>query len=215
MAEPTPRRARRSPEPPDRQRDPERSRERIVDAALEEFGEKGFAGARVSEIAARAGVNKQLISYYFGGKEGLYEELARRWRDTEATLAGPELPLPEVVANYARTAVTHRSWARLLIWNALADHASASGGGAAGGPATGETAAVDDLRARQRSGELASDLDPACVLLALMAAATAPVTLPQMVRGMCDADPHSEEFNSYYAEQLARLVSHLAEPPAS
>ena len=33
---------------------------------------QGLAGARVNDIADRAGVNKQLISYYFGGKEGLF-----------------------------------------------------------------------------------------------------------------------------------------------
>ena len=38
---------------------------------IAEFSAKGFAGARVSEIAARAGVNQQLIAYYFDGKQGL------------------------------------------------------------------------------------------------------------------------------------------------
>ena len=52
---------------PGRQRNPERSRERILAAALDEFSERGFAGARVDAIARRAGLNKQLISHYFGG----------------------------------------------------------------------------------------------------------------------------------------------------
>ena len=58
---------RRAPAPHERQRDPERTKARILDAATEEFSAKGFAGARVSEIAARAGVNQQLIAYYFDG----------------------------------------------------------------------------------------------------------------------------------------------------
>lgn len=48
------------------------SRERILAAAREEFGSEGFAGARVQRIARRAGVNKQLLYYYFGSKERLY-----------------------------------------------------------------------------------------------------------------------------------------------
>jgi len=48
------------------------SREAILAAARAEFAAKGLAGARVNEIAAQAGVNKQLIYYYFGSKEGLY-----------------------------------------------------------------------------------------------------------------------------------------------
>jgi Bacterial regulatory proteins, tetR family len=70
---------RRSPGQAERRRDPERTRQRLLDAAAEEFGAKGFGGARVRDIAARVGLNMQLIFYYFGGKAGLYAELQRRW----------------------------------------------------------------------------------------------------------------------------------------
>ena len=42
-------------------------------AARAEFAEHGYAGARVDRIAKRAGVNKQLVFYYFGSKQGLYD----------------------------------------------------------------------------------------------------------------------------------------------
>lgn len=48
------------------------ARSAILAAARMEFSAKGLSGARVNEIAARAGVNKQLIYYYFGSKEDLY-----------------------------------------------------------------------------------------------------------------------------------------------
>ncbi|RYZ09032.1 MAG: TetR/AcrR family transcriptional regulator [Comamonadaceae bacterium] len=48
------------------------ARDAILAAARQEFSAKGAAGARVNEIAARSGVNKQLIYYYFGNKDGLY-----------------------------------------------------------------------------------------------------------------------------------------------
>ena len=49
------------------------ARERIEIAAVEEFADHGFHGARVHRIAWRAGVNKQLLYYYFGSKRQLYE----------------------------------------------------------------------------------------------------------------------------------------------
>ena len=55
--------------------------------ALTEFAAKGRTGARVSEIAGRAGVNKQLISYYFGGKDGLYRALVEGWQRHEEEFA--------------------------------------------------------------------------------------------------------------------------------
>ncbi len=47
-------------------------RERILAAAAEVFASIGFAGARVDEIAARAGVNKAMLYYHVGDKDKLY-----------------------------------------------------------------------------------------------------------------------------------------------
>src|SRR6202020_856215 len=98
-AAPSPR-PRRGPARPERQRDADRSRRALLDAALEEFSLRGFAGARVADIARRAGVNKQLINYYFGSKEGLYLALQRAWLDREESFAPPEVPLPDLVVRY-------------------------------------------------------------------------------------------------------------------
>lgn len=54
------------------ERDPERTRAAILKAATEEFTTKGLTGARVDHIARRSGVNKRMIYYYYGDKEGLY-----------------------------------------------------------------------------------------------------------------------------------------------
>jgi AcrR family transcriptional regulator len=48
------------------------SRTRIETAALAEFAAFGIDGARVARIAERAQVNKQLLYYYHGSKEGLF-----------------------------------------------------------------------------------------------------------------------------------------------
>ncbi len=52
---------------------------KILEAAEIEFAEKGYDGARVDEIARRAGVNKALLYYYFGSKEILLKELIRNY----------------------------------------------------------------------------------------------------------------------------------------
>ena len=53
-------------------RDPAATRRKLLTAARLEFARHGFAGARVDEIAARAGVNKQLVYHHFGDKDALY-----------------------------------------------------------------------------------------------------------------------------------------------
>ena len=61
-----------------RQRDKERTRREILDVATSEFADRGYAGARVDEIAARTRTTKRMIYYYFGGKEQLYVAVLER-----------------------------------------------------------------------------------------------------------------------------------------
>ena len=67
-----------------------------MDAALEEFTARGFAGARVEAIALRAGVRKQLLYHYFPSKEAYFVADARNH---------PALAAPLVEATGARSAV--------------------------------------------------------------------------------------------------------------
>lgn len=93
-----------------------------MEAAREEFAERGFAGARTQRIAARAGVNKQLLFYYFGSKRGLYEAvlshagdtLTRPGAKTPAAAGGPDGVRGQLAAALER-AVTNPELARVLI----------------------------------------------------------------------------------------------------
>ena len=53
-------------------RNPDASRERILAAATEIFAAQGLDGARVDEIARRAGINKRMLYHYFGNKDDLF-----------------------------------------------------------------------------------------------------------------------------------------------
>lgn len=55
------------------QRDAERTKRQILAAAMEEFAERGIAGARVDRIATVAGCNKAMLYAYFGNKDGLFD----------------------------------------------------------------------------------------------------------------------------------------------
>jgi len=54
------------------------TRESLLSSATEAFAEKGFSGARVGEIAAKANANKAMIYYHFRSKEGLYKAVLLR-----------------------------------------------------------------------------------------------------------------------------------------
>ncbi|MEO7244765.1 MAG: TetR/AcrR family transcriptional regulator [Rubrivivax sp.] len=81
------------------------ARASILAAARAEFAAKGLTGARVNQIAARAGVNKQLLYYYFGSKDQLYRtaledvyaEIRALERGLELDQAPPEQAMTTLV----------------------------------------------------------------------------------------------------------------------
>lgn len=66
---------RASAPPPRERRDPEATRQALLQAGAELFSERGFDGVPIGAVADRAGVNKALISYHFRGKRGLYRAI--------------------------------------------------------------------------------------------------------------------------------------------
>ena len=195
---------RRAPEPDARQRDAERTRRRLLDAAFDTFAEHGYAGARVQDIADRAGVNKQLITYYFGGKAGLYRALQQQWLRREETMAADGDTIADLVATYARHAVTDPRGIRLMLWRGLTD---AFPEDFDGDPMA--DADLADTRARQEAGELPADVDARALRLVLYGMVIAPVAMPELVRRGYGVDPDSPEFAADYTEQIRRVLLHL------
>jgi AcrR family transcriptional regulator len=193
-----------------RERNPERSRERILAAALDEFAERGFAGARVESIAHRAGLNKQLISHYFGGKQTLYDAVM----SVRRAAAGGELTnrpraMPDAIEDFFDRAVSDPSWARVLLWEALESE---------------QVAGVDEMEQRRRryaervtwvqdeqeAGRLPDGLEPDLLLLTLFGAATYPVLLPEVAALVTGDRPGTERFDTRYRHHLEALAAKLA-----
>src|SRR6476469_3636039 len=86
---------------PARQRSAVHSRRALLDAAAAEFAARGYAGASVDRIAARARVNKAMIYYHFRSKAGLYREILHDMfravgERTSAVAASDETPPTKV-----------------------------------------------------------------------------------------------------------------------
>lgn len=202
---------RRAPRPQDRGRIASQTREKILDAAVAEFGAKGYSGARTAGIAARAGVNQQLIAYYFGGKQGVLDELRRRWATEQASRVDADTDFATTLARHLDATLDRPDWARLVIWHALGDDPGQDD----------ETelaqrrqvqSGVERVRARQQADELTDEVSAGFITLLAYAMAFAPIALPHLVRGALDVDPYSREYRTLCCEQLlSLLVSRHAE----
>lgn len=62
----------RAPSAPDAKRNADRTREKILQAAITEFAAKGYSGARIDAICRTARANPRMLYHHFGDKDRLY-----------------------------------------------------------------------------------------------------------------------------------------------
>jgi AcrR family transcriptional regulator len=80
------------------------TRQKIFRAAAEIFEEKGYTGARMQEIADRAGINKALLHYYFRTKEQLFravfQVLLKKMFEKIFSIFSEEIPFKEKIKRF-------------------------------------------------------------------------------------------------------------------
>lgn len=173
-------------------RDPDRTRRRILAAAIDEFASNGYAGARIDRIAARAEVNKRMIYHHFGGKRVVFEAVLAD-RLTSGT------PSPELVRLWMYEAL-ERDDADIVR---IAERTTLA--------ATG----VDAVRTAQTRGELPSGVDAALLSLARTALVVFPLAFPQLVRVATGLRATSPEFQEAWDAFLREWPGSGTSQPAT
>jgi len=189
-------------------RNPQQTQQRILEAALQEFAAKGFAGARVDVIARRARINKRMLYHYFGDKEGLFREVLRRKiADRSAWLASaPEDPV-ERLPIWFQMACRDRDWVQLLEWEALQWGEKKVIDEERRQESVGR--AVERVRQQQARGLLDPDLDPGQLLISMMALTAYPLAFPQLARlatGLSVSDEKFQKQCETFLRQIAQLL---------
>lgn len=98
-------------------------RRRLLDAAAEVFAQRGYAAARLDEIAHAAGFTKGALYSNFAGKHALLAELIERHVRTQLAVSQveiraqdrPDRALEDIAEVYARGIVEQGTWTRLLV----------------------------------------------------------------------------------------------------
>ena len=186
-------------------RNPERTRERILSAALKEFAANGFAGARVDAIARRAAVNKRMLYHYFGDKAHLFREVLRlKMAERQAwaeTLSGEPA---ESLTFWFEAACKDMDWVRLLEWEALqeADRRLID----AKNRRTATARGLERIRQRQARGQISAELDPRHVMLTMRSLTMFPAAFPQLTRliiGRPVSDPQFQKERAVFLRKFA------------
>lgn len=122
--------------PSKKSRDAAATKADLLAAGEAQFAERGYDGATIDDICARSGVNRALISYYFGSKDGLYDAvISRIVRETlleidpkEISLEDPAAALKEFAVRLAQTMARRRTFPALLLREYLASRPAAREG---------------------------------------------------------------------------------------
>jgi AcrR family transcriptional regulator len=143
-------------------RDAQATRQRLLDAASEEFAARGIAGARVDRIAQAARSNKAQIYHYFGSKDALVEAVFDRI--VEATLEDTPIDptdLPEYAGRLFDRYQRHPEVQRLATWHRLE---RADGSDPIAAIVASNAAKVKAIADAQRDGLLTTRFEPAVLL---------------------------------------------------
>jgi AcrR family transcriptional regulator len=168
-------------------RDREATKERILQAAFDEFTTRGFAGARVDDIATRAGCNKALLYQYYGDKDALFRQVlhCKMARLAEMHLDPAH---PEEAAAIAFDFHVQNPWlTRLMMWEAL----DVGTGAVANEDERREhwMRIVEMIRDAQGVGAVDPALDAEQVLFSLVSLVTMWFAAPQTARLITGEDP--------------------------
>ncbi|MFB7666358.1 TetR family transcriptional regulator [Kitasatospora sp. NPDC056138] len=174
----------------------------LLDAAVDEFAAFGPEGARIDRIAAAAGVNKERIYPYFGGKRQLFAAVVQRELEQLAAAVpltepdGRTVDVPEYAGRVFDYHLAHPHLLRLLQWEALYAEAD--------GPVAGEeqraahyaekvAALSPGRRGGTGSAQAQAQLPPKELLYALVALVGWQFAAPQLARmilgGTAGEDP--------------------------
>ncbi len=189
-------------------RDPERTRRRILEAALKEFSARGFAGARVSSIARQAKINKRMLYHYFADKEGLFRAVLRHKISERMNRVEAQAPASDIVSNltlWFKQNCLDADWVRLLAWESLQN--------------TGDSVLDEKerrrlslrvtarIKQRQTAGFLRKDVAASHLHLAKASLALFPIAMPQITRLIIGRAPQDPRFQREYSEFLETISS--------
>ncbi|MBI3786421.1 MAG: TetR family transcriptional regulator [Deltaproteobacteria bacterium] len=193
----------------------ERTRATILEAAAQVFAEKGYAAARLEDVAAGVGIRRASLVYYFRDKRELYDvvlsDILGELLDRYQTVLREPAPLPQrieaIVDAWVGYVAERPAVARLLLWEA-ADGSPDRVFAAAGRGAAVISALTSAIREGQRQGSL-QPIDPIHFIFTIVGATVFFVAaMPRMVPDW-PFDPLSPQQLAAHRTQLLGIARRL------
>jgi len=188
-------------------------RQRLLNAALACFLEDDFHRVSMRRVAKQADANMSMIYYYFGSKEGLFEEVLRTWLqpliekiNSPAAENGPA-SIEEFFRMYYRAALVHPRFPLLIMKTVNATNAPGAQFLCNTVLERGRKSGVKWIRGMQNEGKIAPDIDPELLRIAAVSMSMMPMLIRDFLAQQLD-EPIDSEFFDRLALFYDRILTH-------
>jgi len=183
---------------------------KILEAAIDEFSEKGAAGLRMEQVAKRAGYNKSLVYRFFGDRDQLFRAaLERQFGKREELLQSLPSGLGELLTWWTRTTQQNPRFMRMILREALDYQGDTPVLAESRSQYYGKQIAM--LKQLQHQGQVGKNFESDYLFLALLALTIVPTALPQICQLITGAKPDSAAFMAGWDHTLVSLAEVLKE----
>lgn len=191
-----------------RPRNAKATKERLLVAAIDEFAAHGLAGARIDDIAERAGANKRLIYAYFGSKDDLFDAVLGR---TVGVLTDSVPFDADDLGGWAGALfdrlVAEPHVLKLVTWRNF------ERAGASAQEIDSYAGKLSAVRSAQRAGVIRSDIGAGDLLVLVMAMVSSWLQAPAALRELAGGrDPASGRAIKRHRRALMDAVTRIASP---
>jgi AcrR family transcriptional regulator len=185
------------------------AREAILEAAVQEFAERGYEGVRIEHVAKRAGYNKSLVYRYFGNRDHLFREALRaQFAKRSALLDRLPGEFGDMLKWWTSATLKDPTFIRMILRESL-DYAGGEPIESAARSAYYERQ-TEMLAALRREGVVDEGFDSEMLFLALLSIVVLPAVMPQVVRLVTGESADSPGFTKRWEEFLHRFAAALA-----
>jgi AcrR family transcriptional regulator len=193
--------------------DTEGTKRKILDAATTEFADRGPAGTTIERIAKLAGVNKERVYNYYGGKAELFARVLREQLAAAAQNVPVESLSHEDIGEYAGQLYDyhrdHPALARLLQWEALTFASEVPEEQHRREYYRSKTAVI---QAGQDAGALTAEIAPDLLNFLLLSLAGYWAAVPQVARMMTSATTDESQESARRRACVVEAARRLASP---
>ena len=196
------------------QRDAERSRRAILDAAEQLFARDGYRGASLRGIGEQAGVSRGTPGYFFGSKEDLYRAVLERvfvevgsaitdeHDRLKAAGGSPEQVLSGAIGVYMDFLVRRPAFVRLVEWESL------NGGAVLADLAVHLETITRSVQmvAEELNRGAAVEMDPVQLMLSIMALCWFPLSQADTLMKTLGSDPFDPAFVEARKRHVVALI---------